>query len=135
LDPRPLKADSYGGTPEEQWLLWESFRSTVQRCDTTGEWRNAYEGGNDFKRLATYHTIRNLAFVVWTDSSWWCRANNIPEAADPLPDPLLGRRLLHLTFAFEPSTRTPEDHASAARSALDLEVIRTSRRVVGELLT
>jgi hypothetical protein len=42
-DPSSHMRDWYGGTPEEQKLLWDTFHHTIDQYDPKGERRRAYE--------------------------------------------------------------------------------------------
>jgi hypothetical protein len=44
----------WGGTRADQFRLWKTFHSTMNACDSDGEWRMAYEGGKHFRRWAGY---------------------------------------------------------------------------------
>ena len=67
-DPDGDTANWYGGTEEDQRLLWETFHASVDKADKTGEWRRAYERGAPFRRLITY---LGLGVANWKGSEGW----------------------------------------------------------------
>ena len=67
-DPDSDTASWYGGTEEDQRLVWETFHASVDKADKTGEWQRAYERGAPFRRLVTY---LGLGIANWKGSEGW----------------------------------------------------------------
>ena len=63
-DPDSDMASWYGGTPEEQRRLWETYHHTMDRC--APEWREAHEKGEPFREVADRAT---MGLRVWGNKS------------------------------------------------------------------